>query len=302
LFAALRRFWPAAVFGLALAGAFAAGAVSYRWSRFDGTRLVFLAVGQGDATVFQHGGRTLLIDCGPARDGYDAGERIVAPKLAALGVRTLDAVVITHPDSDHAGGFGALARRFRVGRVIAPACFRDHPAMRETLREARLRGPQVVWVTRRAALRWGAWEVRFDAPEAPRIENDNDGSLFVRIAGPQGSALITGDASVAAEEAMLSRPGPWTAQVLKAGHHGSATSTGAALLREVRPRDVAFSCGRENVYGHPAAAALDRVRFAGARAARTDREGDLVFVPSPGGFVRAVRGKTLAASSPDARP
>lgn len=263
-----------------------AGAWTYEATRADGARLAFLAVGQGDATVFQHDRRTLLVDCGPALDGYDAGERLVAPKLYGMGVRTLDVLILTHPDGDHTGGLKALARRFRIGRVVANATFRGHSGLRETLADARIDPRSVVWVSGRARMRWGAWTVRIHAPEPSSAADDNAGSLFVHISDGQSSALLTGDAPSEAEEAMVRREGPWIAQVFKAGHHGSATSTGSRILSETRPRDVVISCGRNNMYGHPSPDVLARIRFVGARALRTDREGDLIFEPSPSGFRR----------------
>lgn len=287
MYAQLRSFAKVVVAVLAVG----AGGTAYQLSRERGTRLAFLAVGQGDSTVFQHDGRTLLIDCGPARDGYDAGERLVAPKLYDLGVRTLDVVVLTHPDSDHIGGLRALSRRFKIGRIIANIAFRGHRGLQHSFSSAHIDGRSVVWVSGRAWIHWNTWSIRIDAP-APVVDgDDNAGSLFVRIADAHCSALLTGDAPLETEEAMILRKGPWAAQVLKAGHHGSATSTGDRLLAIAGPRDVAISCGRNNVYGHPTPAALDRIRYAGARALRTDREGDLIFEPSPSGFRRVPAGR-----------
>lgn len=272
----------------------AAGAWTYEITREDGARIAFLAVGQGDATVFQHEGRTMLIDCGPALEGYDAGERLVAPKLYGMGVRTLDLLILTHPDGDHTGGLRALARRFRIGRVVVNAAFRGHAGMRETLSAARIDGRSVVWVSGRAWVRWGGWTIRVHAPAPSGPADDNARSLFVHVSGERSSVLLTGDAPTEVEEAMVGQAGPWEAQVLKAGHHGSAHSTGARMLAVVRPRDVVVSCGRNNVYGHPSPDVLARIRFAGARVARTDREGDLVFEPSPSGFRRVPAGRRSA--------
>ncbi len=78
----------------------------------------------------------------------------------------------------------------------------------------------------------------------------------------------------------------WSAQVLKAGHHGSRTSTGEAWLREVRPQAVVLSCGRDNSYGHPHPSVLATIGRQGAQAMRTDREGDITFVIEGGRFAR----------------
>jgi competence protein ComEC len=77
----------------------------------------------------------------------------------------------------------------------------------------------------------------------------------------------------------------WPADVLKAGHHGSDTSTGRRWLMDTRPKWVVVSCGRNNNYGHPHPATLRRIESVGAEALRTDQLGSLIFVPTPQGFV-----------------
>jgi len=110
--------------------------------------------------------------------------------------------------------------------------------------------------------------------------------MFVHLSGDGGTALFTGDAGFEGELRMLRRGGGWKAEVLKAGHHGSRTSTGMSLLRASAPRFVVFSCGRSNRYGHPSEATLGRVKAHSAAVVRTDREGSVTFVPSRTGFRR----------------
>lgn len=251
------------------------------------TRLTFLAVGQGDCAVFQHDGRAVLIDAGPKTDTFDAGERIVTPELGRLGVGAIDIILLSHPDSDHVGGLPALAQRFAIGRVVIPALFRNHPEMLRVLRDAGIAPDRVTWLESRLILTVGRFNLRLDAPPpGTPIEDDNDGSMFVYLAGEGCSALFTGDAGFEAETRILRRAGGWDAQLLKAGHHGSRHSTGMSLLRAVGPRCVVFSCGRTNSYGHPSVATLRRVEGLGVEVARTDRDGSVAFVPSPSGFCR----------------
>jgi competence protein ComEC len=104
-------------------------------------------------------------------------------------------------------------------------------------------------------------------------ENDNQSSLVVRWDAAGARFLLTGDADLEAELRLL----PWgpelRADVLKAGHHGSRDATGASWLEAVRPGCGVISCGRDNLFGHPAPATLDRLRRAGAAVARTDLNG-----------------------------
>src|SRR5690606_8645644 len=83
--------------------------------------LVLFDVGQGLSVLVRTAGHRLLYDAGPAvRDGFDAGERVVVPALHALGVRRVDAMVVSHGDADHAGGLEAVRGRFPVQRLLVP--------------------------------------------------------------------------------------------------------------------------------------------------------------------------------------
>lgn len=270
--------------------ALAAGFVAERVTEFEGTRLTFLYVGQGDCTVFQHQGRTLVLDVGPRTEHSDAGKRYVAPGLERLGARTIDLLLLTHPDLDHIGGLPSVAKRFRIGRVGIPAHFRGHPVLAEILREARLDDAKIWWIDGDFAGRFGAFTVELRIPTYAPGSPDNDGSLLMRLAAGRASAVFTGDAGFAAESELVRRVGDgWRSQVLKAGHHGSRSSTSEDFLKAIRPREVVASCGIGNPYGHPNPATLERIRACGATLARTDREGDVVYVPGQNGFERARR-------------
>lgn len=258
-----------------------AGAGWYQLTGSNATRLTFLAVGQGDCIVFQHRGRTVLIDAGPKNEYVDAGERIVAPALYRLGVRTIDVVLISHPDSDHIGGLPALARRFPIGRVVAPARFADHDEMRGWLQRSRLPADAVQWVSH-GEFTVGPYRFVLDSVEAKDLTDDNDGSMFVRLTGPGLRAVFTGDASTEVEKRMLRRGGGWEAEILKAGHHGSRTSTSTEWIGAVSPKWAVFSCGRNNTYGHPNPDVAARLERHGVRLLRTDRDGSMSFLPGRG--------------------
>ena len=250
------------------------------------TTLTFLAVGQGDCAVLQHGGRTVLIDAGPRVGGFDAGERIVVPRLRAMGVERVDLVVLTHPDMDHVGGTPAILRAHPEARVAMSAEYRDDPEMRQHLKDWRLDPGRVTWIPKEARAEVGPVRLQFYSPPYDQGQDSNVGSTFLRITTPEGaSAVLTGDAPWEAElQSMRGRD--WTAQVLKAGHHGSRGSSAPAFLRAVRPSWLVVSCGRENMYGHPAPEVLQRAEEVGAEVARTDQEGDVAFALREGRFVR----------------
>jgi competence protein ComEC len=248
-----------------------------------GTRAVFLSVGQGDATLLMSGEWTALIDAGPRTDGFDAGERLVAPQLRALGVRKIDCLVITHPDLDHVGGLATVCDRFEVGQVVASAMFRNDEEMLDALGRARIRPSQVRWVSGVWRARLGAFEIAIAAPSGGAGTEANEGSLFVRADVGSSSLLVTGDANSVTEAAM-SGVHDWDVDVLKAGHHGSRFSTSSEWLALTSPDEVVFSCGRQNTYGHPAPAVLERVGECGARTLRTDRDGTVAMEIDADGY------------------
>jgi competence protein ComEC len=195
-----------------------------------------------------------------------------------MGVRKIDCLVLTHPDLDHVGGLRTLSERVRIGRVVVSRLFRNDPEMLKALGESRISPSQVVWID-------GVWRAsvgRFDlviaAPAGHAGTEPNEGSLFVRADVGGASLLVTGDANSETEAAM-SGVYDWDVDVLKAGHHGSRFSTSTEWLETTSPALVVASCGRGNMYGHPAPAMVDRVRAYGARFMRTDRDGTIVLLP-----------------------
>ena len=253
-----------------------------------GLEIAFLDVGQGDAIALRTpAGRWLLVDAGERDDGWDAGERRVLPFLRARGVRRLEALVLTHPHADHVGGAAAVLRALPVGRVLEPGMPLGSPVYLETLRAAEERG--VPWLAARQdrVLRMDGVELLFlwptaDAVAAPEDPNDVSAVVLVRYAG--FGALLTGDAPAWVEERLVARYGAaLDVDVLKAGHHGSRTSSSPRLLDAATPELAVVSAGVRNDYGHPHAEVLRRLRARGIEVARTDLDGTVRVEVEPGG-------------------
>ncbi len=262
----------------------------------DTLSLHFLPVGQGDATLATFPrGATLLVDGGgvphiPGRraPSWDPGQRIVAPYLARQGVERVDLMVLTHPDADHLNGLFA-AIEAAPPRVLAHAAGEDHPDLRRLLTRAAALGasPLPIHPGRTERLELDGVLVELTLPDLPDA-SDNDRSVLVTLTHDRSRVLLPGDAEAAAESWWAhhdARP----VTLLKAPHHGSATSSGHDLLDAARPTLAVASCGWRNRHGHPHPDVLERYRERGIPLLRTDTQG-LVRVdlfPSGRAIVRA---------------
>jgi competence protein ComEC len=245
-------------------------------------------VGQGDAIAIRTpANRWILIDTGPASPTFDAGRQRVAPYLRAQGVRRIDLLVLTHPDMDHIGGARAVLDAFDVTAVMDPAIATAKELYFETLDAARDAGG--VWIAAQSGREFDAGGVAFRvlAPDSALLDGlheANDFSVVLRLEDGDFSALFLGDAPEAIENRLVERHGRSLASVLlKAGHHGSRTSTGDSLLFAVRPDISIISVGRRNRYGHPDPLVLERLARFGVGVIRTDERGTIVLRVDRGG-------------------
>jgi competence protein ComEC len=241
----------------------------------------FLDVGQGDSTLVRFpGGSSLLIDAGGGTDQFDLGARVVAPALWASGVRRLDTLTITHGDPDHMGGAPSILREFFVRGVWEGVPVPPHAPLQALRRLADRRS--VAWQTlqRGDRIRLGGADVHVWNPPLPDWERQkvrNDDSIVLEIRYGNVSVVLSGDISDTVERLLAPHFAPSGLRILKAAHHGSATSSSLAFLRALGPSVVVFSCGRDNPYGHPVPQVLRRVQDTGARIFRTDRNGEILL-------------------------
>ncbi len=264
-----KRWYGTGLLCVLAALALTVGLRQIRAARADWTAAV-LDVGQGQCVCIRCGGRTAVIDCGGS-DGDKAGAH-AADYLRQSGVRTVDALILSHYDTDHVGGVAELLREIDVRTVYLPAvCFA--PEKREALEAAAsAHGAAVIPVAADLCLPFGSGSLQLFAPVG--AENDNDGSVSVLFSERDYDMLVTGDLDQAGEHRLLAAHDLPDIEAFVAGHHGAESSSGMELLKTLRPETVLISVGR-NRYGHPSESALARFAAIGAEVLRTDESGDL---------------------------
>lgn len=259
--------------GLALIIVLASGWMA---SRPDGRlHVAFLDVGQGDAIFIQTpAGRQVLIDGGR----YPSAVLDQVGRQMPFWDRSIDVVMATHPDADHVAGLVTVLERYRVTRMITNGAERDSdPAFDALLATADLAGTPVAIAQagETIVLDDGIQLEILHAGPVSGSDSRNEASIVALLTYGRLSVLLTGDAGSAAEAALLRSGRALDAVVLKAGHHGANGSSGADFLSAVGPQIVIISAGRDNSYGHPHPAMLERAMAAGATILRTDLMGTL---------------------------
>lgn len=261
---------PAAASGLALTTVLAWTAVG---SQPDGRlHLWFLDVGQGDGILLQTpSGRQVLIDGGASPEALFGELGAVMP----FWDRTLDLLVLTHPDGDHMLAQAEVPARYQVTQAIHSAHAAQHPD--ETLWRERMAAGDVA-VSEMAAGAWidlgdGAalWVVWPSAEGVQGKDADNDNSLVLKLVYGDFSALLTGDAGLASEQMLVSQNAPLQSTLLKVGHHGSRSSSGPQFVARVAPQVAVIQVGADNDYGHPHAEVVNEL--SGRTVLRNDLHG-----------------------------
>lgn len=240
--------------------------------------VAFLDVGQGDAILIESpAGRQMLVDGGRDRSVL----RELGRELGPFD-RSLDMIVATHPDADHIGGLPAVFAQYDVAHYLSPGIESDTNPSRALLaateRERSL-APGLARRGMRILLGGDAYaDILFPDRDVSEIET-NTGSVIMRVVYGETAFLLSGDAPESVENYLVSLDEPGLeSEVLKAGHHGSRTSTGEALLAAANPALVVISAGKDNSYGHPHEETLQRIGASGAAVASTMGEGAVVLV------------------------
>ena len=263
-------------------------------------RVHFIDVGQGDSILIQAGEHAMLVDAGTNESGGT-----VTDYLHSLNLTKLDYLIGTHPHEDHIGGLDDVILSFAIGTVIMPDVSHTTRTYEDVLDALLEKNLTVSSPQPGEAFSLGDASFTILSPsaeiaaEAQEVGDLNNLSVGIRLVYGSTAFVLCGDAESVSEEAMVQSGLPLKADVLKAGHHGSSTSTCGSFLDAVDPDYAVISCGKDNSYGHPHQETLDRLHAAGVSVFRTDEQGTVIAV-SDGASISWSSAPELSGSSQEA--
>ncbi|MER1985595.1 MAG: MBL fold metallo-hydrolase [Solibacillus sp.] len=252
----------------------------------------FIDVGQGDSILVQSpNGKTMLIDGGVKGAGKD-----VVAYLRGMGVSQLDYVVATHPDADHIGGLITVLNSISIKNFVDSGKVHTSQTFEEML-----------MLVNDKNIPYTVPEIGDTLPldEALKIEvlaadehasDNNEASIVLRIAYNDISFLLTGDAGISGEKEMIAR-GDVQATILKAGHHGSNTSSSPSFIEAVHPQAAILSYGQDNKYGHPHVEVIESLQRVGSDIYGTAEVGTIIVKTD--GTTFEVNGSTWTGDGTD---
>lgn len=246
------------------------------WTEPGGLRVTFLDVGQGDAALLETASGRVLVDQGPP-------EANVAGQLAAMGISSLSALVLTHPQRDHVGGAADVIRQLQVGVVLDPELAASGPERDEAIAAARVRRVPVRTIRTGSEFKVGGLRLRALWPPEPGLPSEDPNLNAVVLVASFGEADVFLPAD--AESEVTSRLPLSSFEILKVAHHGSEDPGLERQLRVLRPQVAVVSAGRGNDYGHPRPETLAALATVpGIAVYRTDHHGRVVVETDGRGF------------------
>ncbi|MBZ9572022.1 MBL fold metallo-hydrolase [Patescibacteria group bacterium] len=242
--------------------------------------VTFFDVGQGDAIFIETPKfHQILIDGGP-----DSTILEKLGKTLPFYDRSLDLVILTHPEYDHMAGLIEVLKRYKVDFVLWTGVIRDTSEYEEWQKVIRKEGTVIKIAESGQKILWESNPKNFidilypfEDLAGQEIKRSNDTSIVSRLVFTNNTFLFTGDISKSVEKKMINREIDFNSNILKVAHHGSKTSTSEEFLKKVLPEIAVVQVG-ENKYGHPNSEVLEKLKFFDIKVLRTDLNGDIKII------------------------
>lgn len=249
-------------------------------TRADNLKVDFLDVGQGDSIFIETPQmHQILIDGGASP--------AVLQKLAdrmPFSDRTIDLIILTHPEKDHYAGLIEVLQRYRVDYILWTEVIRQTPEYQkwiEVLEKKKKQGTKIITAKSGQLIKVGKAEIDilypFKSLAGKELKDSNDSSVVFRLVFDESEFLFTGDITTKVEKELVSQKINLQADVLKVPHHGSKYSTSVDFLENVNPEFAIISVGK-NSYGHPTPEVLQKLENFGIHILRTDEDGDVEII------------------------
>lgn len=234
----------------------------------DILRVYYFDVGQADSILIVNNGQSMLIDAGKRESGD-----VVVNNLKTIGIEKINYLVGTHPHEDHIGGMAKVVGNFDIGTIFMPKTPHTSATYEKLIDEIANKKKKITVPKVGQTFKVGNADCEIMSIEDNK-DNFNLCSIVIRMEYEGTSYLFTGDAE---EENESARSWPQT-NVLKAGHHGSRTSSSQKFLDQIKPNLIIISCGANNDYGHPHAETMEKFKKLNATIYRTDESGNILVI------------------------
>ena len=252
--------------------------MAHPWQQRE--KITFLDVGQGDASLLQSGGQTLLLD-GGSTSQKNVGTYVILPYIKQQGISCLEAVVLTHTDQDHINGVTEVLEEGKKGwltvkNLMYPYWMEGTEQGKQLKKLAEEAGASCRKIRAGDRLTIGKAEAVVLYPkEQEKIAEPNAGSLVLFWKWEGVRAMFTGDLPEEKERELLQNLP--ACEILQVGHHGSATSTCREFLEQVQPSLAVISCAMKNRYGHPSPDTVERLKKTGCEIRYTMKSGAITI-------------------------
>ncbi|MFH1401461.1 MAG: ComEC/Rec2 family competence protein [Parcubacteria group bacterium] len=254
---------------------FLAWAAVYDLSQPQFLEVSFFDVGQGDAAFIETpSGHQIIIDGGP---GAAVLEKL--DKKMPFWDRTIDLIILSHPEKDHLAGLIEVLKRYQVENILWSGVIRETAEYEEWLELIEEEGAEIKIARAGGKILSGSVEIQilypFESMEGKELKDSNDSSVVAKLVFGEKSFLFTGDISGKIEVSLAENFPEIDSDVLKVSHHGSKYSSFDEFISKVSPQVAVIQVGKDNSYGHPMQEVLDRLLKYGIDILRTDRNGDI---------------------------